>query len=600
MKVAACGAGVIVMTKKDVLREAKSSLYSEGLLWRGPSLEAVPRPIERSWRRALSLGVSPSATAADRGDDLERDERLCDAARPVMARLADDVADMSVAVVLSDASGRIVERIIHDRSLRDRMDGAGAVVGSDYSESAIGTNGLGTVLEDRTPLLVCGAEHFVESLEEMACSGVPIFDPATRRVRGSLSLACRASQANPLMLTLTHAAVRDIEQRLLDGSDRGLHDLASAFAAASRTHRGALALLTPSTVLANTAGLAYVSPADHAVIWDRLVAERLAQPSLLRVELAAGAVDLRAQRLHVTDEELAFQVAISPLRGRRRPVGAAGPRWHPVSAVHDELVSVAGASPVVAIAGEAGTGKTYAARRLLSASGQDFEDLDPSAQQRAWAPSWAGTVRFALASGRRVLLRHVESLPESGHAELRRVLAAASELSDGVATPARLVLTIDRTIASHDLLAVVSRGAAVVELPAVASMRSSIPLLVDVLLRQHPTGTRCAISPAALQAMMRREWPGNIGELRNVVNQLVAKRPGGLIRESDLPASATAQDPGRALSGIERSERAAIVGALREAGGNRAEAARILGIGRTTLYRKLRTLRIDQDDLSTH
>ncbi|WP_158716198.1 helix-turn-helix domain-containing protein [Blastococcus sp. Marseille-P5729] len=314
-------------------------------------------------------------------------------------------------------------------------------------------------------------------------------------------------------------------------------------------------------------------------------------------------MDLRAQRVHVADEERAYQVAISPLRGRRRRAGAVGAagaigqRWHPVSAVHDELVSVAGASPVVAIAGEGGTGKAYAARRLLSASGQDFEDLDPSGQQRAWAPSWAGTVRFALASGRRVLLRHVESLPESEHAELRRVLAAAAELADGIATPARLVLTVDLTVATPELLAVVSRGASVVELPAVSSMRSSIPLVVDVLLREHPVGARCAISPAALQAMMRREWPGNIGELRNVVNQLVAKRPGGLIRESDLPASATAQHHGRALSGIERSERSAIVDALREAGGNRAAAARILGIGRTTLYRKLRVLRIDQDDL---
>lgn len=587
------------MSKRDALREAKSSLLNEGLLWQGPSLQAVPGPIERSWRRAVSQGLTPGATVADNGSEIDHDDRLCAAARPIMLRLADDLAEMGVGVVLSDADGRIVERIIHERSMRSRIDGAGAVVGADYSESAIGTNGLGTVLEDRKPLLVRGAEHFVESLEEMACSGVPIFDPGTRRVRGSLSLACEAKRASPLMLTLTHAAARDIEQRLVDGRDQGLHDLAAAFALASREHRGAIAMLTPTTVLANTAGLMYVSPANHTAIWDRLVSQRIDRPEVLRVDLVDGPVDLKAQRVHVADEERAYQVAISPLRERRRAAGGVEQRWHPVSAVHDELASVAAASPVVAIVGEGGTGKAYAARRLLSAAGPDFEDLDPAAYERAWPPSWAGTVRFALVSGRRVLLRHVESLPASEHGELRRVLAAASELGDAVTTPARLVLTIDQTVASPELLAVVSRAASVVELPAVSRMRSSIPLVVDVLLREQPAGARCTISAAAMQALMRRDWPGNIGELRHVVNQLAAKRPGAVIRESDLPVSATHQAHGRALSGIERSERVAIVEALREAGGNRAAAARILGIGRTTLYRKLRVLRIDQDDLST-
>lgn len=232
---------------------------------------------------------------------------LLTAARPVILALATDLADQRVAVVLCDASGRIIDRIVSSASQRRRLDAAGAVVGSDFSEQTIGTNRLGSVIEDQAPLFVHGAEHFSEALEEITCAGVPILDPRTRRVRGSLSLTSMASDSNPLMLTLTHAAVRDIETRLLGGRDQGLHDLASAFALASRGQHGAIALLTPRTVLANTAGLPYVSPANHAAIWDSLVSANIEQPQLLRLDLVGGAVNLRAQRVLVADEDLAFR-----------------------------------------------------------------------------------------------------------------------------------------------------------------------------------------------------------------------------------------------------------------------------------------------------
>lgn len=583
------------MTDRDGLREAKADLLAGGLVSFRPDASTVPQPIERSWRRSVSLGVSPTMTgSADVVDDIADDELLT-AARPVITALAADLADQRVAVVLCDAGGRIIDRVVRSASQRRRLDAAGAVIGSDFSEQAIGTNGLGSVIEDRAPLFVQGAEHFSEALEEITCAGVPILDPRTRRVRGSLSLTSMASDSNPLMLTLTHAAVRDIETRLLGGRDQGLHDLASAFAIASRGQHGAIALLTPRTVLANTAGLPYVSPANHAAIWDSLVSANIEQPQLLRLDLVGGAVNLRAQRVLVADEDLAFQVAISPVRANRASRDGARPRWHPVSAVDTELRSIAAVSAVVAIVGGAGSGKTYTARMLLGADEAGFEDLDPAGARSPWPRSWLGSVRFALASGRRVLLRNVHSMPSSDLAALGVIVQSVSEIDEQAPAPARLVLTIDPAAASPELLSTVSRGASLVELPTLDAMRSSIPLIVEALLSRQPARERCTISPAAMQALMRREWPGNISELRHVVNHLMATRPGAVIRESDLPS---AGHRSRAWSGIERSERAAITDALREAGGNRAEAARILGIGRTTLYRKLRSLRIDQDDVS--
>jgi sigma-54 dependent transcriptional regulator, acetoin dehydrogenase operon transcriptional activator AcoR len=86
------------------------------------------------------------------------------------------------------------------RAQRTELDRAGALVGSDFAERAVGTNGLGSVIEERAPLLVRGGEHFIDALEEISCAGVPIFDPGSRRVRGSLSLTCAASKTHPMML----------------------------------------------------------------------------------------------------------------------------------------------------------------------------------------------------------------------------------------------------------------------------------------------------------------------------------------------------------------------------------------------------------------
>lgn len=74
--------------------------------------------------------------------------------------------------------------------------------------------------------------------------------------------------------------------------------------------------------------------------------------------------------------------------------------------------------------------------------------------------------------------------------------------------------------------------------------------------------------------------------------------PGRTVEPFHLPERMWEAAERRRLSRIESVQRTEIVAALRESGGNRSAAAALLGIGRTTLYRKLRELRIDQDSLS--
>jgi transcriptional regulator of acetoin/glycerol metabolism len=103
------------------------------------------------------------------------------------------------------------------------------------------------------------------------------------------------------------------------------------------------------------------------------------------------------------------------------------------------------------------------------------------------------------------------------------------------------------------------------------------------------------LRPDALQLLQRLPWPGNVRELERVVRAATARRHSGDIRVEDFPAGLLAKAAPRRLTAIEHAELEAIVEALDAAGGNKRDAARRLGIARSTLYRKLRAYGLDLD-----
>jgi DNA-binding NtrC family response regulator len=136
--------------------------------------------------------------------------------------------------------------------------------------------------------------------------------------------------------------------------------------------------------------------------------------------------------------------------------------------------------------------------------------------------------------------------------------------------------------------------------------KEDIPLLVEQFLERYavPLGIQQpTISEKALQLLMAYEWPGNIRELQNCIYSAITIAGGPVIEPADLPgriysnsgpSETTNMISGRislaetAAQATAQAEREAINKALLEMGGNREKAAELLGIGRKTLYRKLR------------
>ena len=139
-----------------------------------------------------------------------------------------------------------------------------------------------------------------------------------------------------------------------------------------------------------------------------------------------------------------------------------------------------------------------------------------------------------------------------------------------------------------------------ISLPPLRERKGDIPLLAEQILqdltanqRKERGKTRWTISSEALERLLGYHWPGNVRELENCLERAVTLGSGPMIQVSDLPSNLQLPLPGGTDGGpqsiipLEEMERQAILRALAGSGGDKLRAAQMLGIGKTTLYRKL-------------
>ena len=134
-----------------------------------------------------------------------------------------------------------------------------------------------------------------------------------------------------------------------------------------------------------------------------------------------------------------------------------------------------------------------------------------------------------------------------------------------------------------------------IKLPPLRERKSDIPILVNSFLEKFgdTNGKVQTISEDAMARLIAHDWPGNVRELENAVERAVALGSGSMLHVGDLPSNLQYVSDDRMpksdeLLPLEELERRAILRALRESSGDKLAAARLLGIGKTTLYRKLK------------
>jgi transcriptional regulator of acetoin/glycerol metabolism len=250
--------------ERSDLRYALDELRSTG------HMSAAVRPeIAASWHRSMAVDLQPDRLEVPYEPEPHPDDRLERAARPVLERLVEDLESTSMALLLSDRHGHIVDRLTRDRMLRARLDRIMLAPGFCYQESRIGTNAIGTALEQRAPSMVMGTEHFADALTRMACAAAPVIDPTTASLVGAIDLTCSVEGSHPLMLAMAKRSAHLIEQRLVSANPGADRALLESFLRARRGARGAaLVGLNGQAMYTNAPAVKLLHDMDRALLWD--------------------------------------------------------------------------------------------------------------------------------------------------------------------------------------------------------------------------------------------------------------------------------------------------------------------------------------------
>lgn len=342
-----------------------------------------------------------------------------------------------------------------------------------------------------------------------------------------------------------------------------------------------------------------------------------------RLALLADLVSIRSERAHGSESH--------PVH----PQGAHELIYTPGSAlgrIMDQLKCVAPVQTTVLFQGETGTGKTTLARILHDHSTQcegPFIEVNCAALPEGLFESelfghtkgaFTSAVgermgRLRAATNGTLFLDEIDTLSVISQAKLLRVLQSGEFEPVGSDVPQKLENVRVVAASNRSLEADVNGGRFRADLFfrlgvvtfSVPPLREQDPTffaaLVHRFIREFATKARRVISGISLDALtilQRESWPGNIRQLRNVIERAVALRPAGMIGVDDLPEdmrakselmppSAPQQVADHSLADVMSvAEKTQIVATLRKTRNNRSRAAAELGISRNTLYNKLR------------
>jgi two-component system response regulator HydG len=301
--------------------------------------------------------------------------------------------------------------------------------------------------------------------------------------------------------------------------------------------------------------------------------------------------------------------------------------------VIERLRRIAPTNASVLIQGETGTGKELVAQAIHQNSprkNKPFVALNCAALSEnileselfghvkgAFTDASTDRVgKFEYAHGGTMFLDEVGDMPMATQIKLLRVLENGEITRVGSNEPIKVNVRI-LSATNQNLEETIHAGTfrndlyhrlkvVTIRLPRLVQRSQDIPILIDYFMKQfasqHGKQLR-GMSPAARRRILAYDWPGNVRQLRNVVESMVVVDYDGLLDADDLPeelgepletAGDTSTASLAALVGkrLGEVERLFIAETLRVTGGNREVAAQMLGIGERTLYRKIKEYRL--------
>ncbi|MGY2052476.1 sigma-54-dependent Fis family transcriptional regulator [Methylobacterium sp. JK268] len=613
----------------------RSLLAARQRLFAGGTAEGVPDPILRSWQRCaargLDFGTGPRVeplSARELREACERHEALRRRCRPEIEALHADAQATDCLVILTDAEGLVLDTL-GSTGFAGRAAQVALRPGVPWSEAVTGTNAIGTALIERRAVEVRGAEHYFEPHRILSCAAMPILGMRGETL-GALDLSGPAAVPHMHALGLIRLAVDAIEHRMFEdlGPDHAVLRLHADAALLGTPREGVLVFSGQRLVGANRAALALLG-----LDWGAIDREHLDGlfPDLRAP--APGALALRDGAGRVLHGRIRGETA-RPSRGlpaRRRSGEIAA---NPESPVFDpgterllvRAVRLLDAGIPIVVEGETGTGKevfSRAAHARGARAGAPFVAVNCAALPESlieaelfgYEPgAFTGAARHGAkgllrqAEGGLLFLDEIGDMPLGLQSRLLRVLQEREVQPVGGGRP--VPVDFGLICATHrDLGQLVEEGRFRADLfYRIAPYRVTLPplrarddraaLVTRLWAQLGGEARQVSLAPEAAALLAGAEWPGNFRQLVGTLRALLALAdPGETVGPEDLPEglrprvspSPLASPGGRAPPATARLDavaRDAMRAALDAADGNVSEAARRLGISRSTLYRR--------------
>jgi transcriptional regulator of acetoin/glycerol metabolism len=562
--------------------------------------EKVRQPILASWWRSRELRVAADRIDLPYTDEQNLDTPLIRAAEPVLDRLGDQLDGQPISLILTDPTGVVLTQHTGDPDLHRHLESVELVPGFSYGEQFVGTNGIGTALEDGRPTHVFGHEHYAENLEDLACAGAPIQHPISGKTIGAIDLTCWRKDAGQLLIALARTTAEQIRQAMLMHGNIREMALFQAYLRTCRRTTGIVMAFNDDIVMMNDRARRLLDPADQAVLLGHATqalaggrgsTTTLALPTGGRVRLQCRAVgdgpgrDGGVLSVKLIENEDGPSPSASMIPMFLPGVVGSAPLW--LRCCHDVDASY-GKGEWLVLAGERGVGKYTLARCVHQRRNPTGRVHSLDAAEVGPAADWRDDLRRELLDDPvdALVVRHVDRLSPDRLAVLVSVLRELRTRRAADLPWVAVTLSQDAET-KPDLVELLADFPRTVQVPPLRRHVDDLNELVPLFLsRLAMAGQQLTCSPPAMHLLMRASWPGNATQLFQVLREAARHRRAGAIQSSDLPAEFRTVTR-RPLNRLESMERDAIVHSLEDADGNKVRAAQFLGMSRATLYRKI-------------
>lgn len=611
--------------------------------------------IYQSWMRSNTTGVRPAQFAApslEKGvfDEKQRfyQSEMRRATQACLHNMNDMLAGTEAMLMLTDKDGVILETV-GDKSTLNKGGKINLSVGGAWSETASGTNGIGTALWMDKPVHVHAEEHFCEGMKAWSCAAAPIHDPIDRSIIGVINLSGLTSIFQKHNAAFAAALARDIEVSLQQSLSHMNFTLLEWVVGRK-----------PDRALSGHDGLAIINRFgrlvfgryDHEPVVGSLTPEGLGKPFLdlsgsISEEAILAALPARftCRDVQLIEFGGAIKGASLILRDNAASSGYRSPaKRSPLPGVEigDTGLKIVGRSEAILatletayslldtnaptlIQGQTGVGKQLFARLIYAGDApyntQPFTPINCAALTKEMLESGIASsdvfnsdvLRLeSKSSGKFLILDEIGELPLELQPTLLRLLeniTARIHDEPSKCSPIRILSLTNRFLLDEVAADKFRRdlfyrlGAVVLEIPPLRDRGEDILLIFEhynrLLSEQSGRGT-LVLGTDVEEALLAHDWPGNVRELCNAVSSLHYKSKAGGIAVSELPFNQEGWD-NIVMSGqteqtvptatgsetLKDSEIAVIEKALTANSGNLSKTAIALGVSRPTLYRKM-------------